>query len=182
MKSPDFDKVSKLLYELSEMCINKFSEAHPDKTFYAFSFDLNVEYGNVLLCANTEQAFQEVSSSYIERYNYGEAELRSLKRNFGDWKYQGFNLEFPEWNEAWGSVEREIEQYVFSDNIEDEEVDTFVNEFICMCTKVLLSLEANGAFNSLRKESNFYVDIMDHNENEEEAGERLSRLRAEFNA
>ena len=36
-----------------------FLAEHPSETFYAFAYDCNTEYGQVSLCLNSEEFFQE---------------------------------------------------------------------------------------------------------------------------
>lgn len=116
MNLPDLSLIETVLLRISEESILDFAREHPCETFYAFGFDCNAEYGDVLLCANTEADFAETAKEYIEEWNYGPDDLDSLRHNFGDWKYQGFNQSQAAWDEAWEPYRATIEQSTMSNH------------------------------------------------------------------
>ncbi|MDH3439177.1 MAG: DUF4303 domain-containing protein [Gammaproteobacteria bacterium] len=179
-KKPDLGRISQILFELSSNAIDRFASAHKDEKIYAFGFDLNVTYGEVLLCANTEAEFEETARRYVENWNYTDADLVDLKKNFGDWRYQGFNLDYENWDERWRPYAESIESYVLARDADEEEVSQFLAELIKSCSFVLLELEDSGILKSLNQEPGFYIQCIDHDEGNDEALERLERYRREL--
>ena len=179
---PNLEEIRKIIFELSKKCIERFSEANKDKVFYAFGFDLNAEYGDVLLCTNTEEEFKKTSQEYIDKWNYTGSDLADLKKNFGDWAYQGFNLDAPEWEESWQPYNSTIQEYLFNDNLDEDEYEAFIDNLIKTCTLALLDLEKSGYINQLNQEDDFYLLIMDHDENEDDAEARYIKIRNEYYA
>ena len=64
---------------------------------------------------NTEEDFEKTSQEYIKKWNYKEKDLEGLKLNFGDWKYQGFNLDYEEW-QGWYKYADAIKDYIIFDD------------------------------------------------------------------
>lgn len=178
-EKPDLIRIHQILFELSSDAVKRFAGEHKDKQFYAFGFDLNVTYGDVLLCANTETDFEETAQRYVKEFDYSDADLADLKKNFGDWRYQGFNLDYEEWNERWGPYRSTIESYVHAADLA-EEVSKFLTDLIKTCSIVLLELEEHGLLDLLNREPGFYIQCLDHDENEDEAQERFERYRREY--
>lgn len=178
-EKPDLGTIHQVLLDLSSNAVKRFAAEHEDKRFYAFGFDLNAAYGDVLLCANTEIDFEETSRRYIQKYGYTETELAGLKKNFGDWRYQGFNLDYEGWNERWGPCKAAIESFVHSADC-DEEVSNFLTDLIRTCSIVLLELEGRGLLKQLHREPGFYIQCLDHDENEDEAEHRFEKYRREY--
>ena len=179
-EKPDLGRIRQALVELSSAAIERFASEHGDTRFYAFGFDLNAAYGNVLLCANTEADFQRAAQKYVENWNYTDADFAHLKSNFGDWRYQGFNLDYPDWDDGWTPHSESIETYVFAEDAGEEEVAGFLADLIRTCAFALLDLENSGVLNQLNQEPDFYIQCIDHDENEDEARERFERYRREY--
>ena len=179
-EKPDLIQVHQILFELSSDAVKRFAAEHKDKQFYAFGFDLNVTYGDVLLCANTETDFEETAQWYSKKYDYTEADLVDLKKNFGDWRYQGFNLDYEDWNERWEPYRSAIDRYVDSTDLDEAEVSEFLTGLLKTCSIVLLELEEHGLLGLLNREPDFYIQCLDHDENEVEAQERFERYRREY--
>ena len=93
-------------------------------------------------------------------------DLARLKKSFGDWHYQGFNLDYEEWDERWRPISQSIDDYVFADEADEEEVGRFLSELIRTCSFVLLELEKSGVLGQLNQEPGFYTQCIDHDENE----------------
>jgi hypothetical protein len=84
MPSDDFDH--KKLKKYSIEAIAEFAKSHQNETFYGFSIDAT------MLCLNSEEAFKKTQKSYRKGGLDLSSELQclELKRNTGDWEYQGF--------------------------------------------------------------------------------------------
>ncbi len=173
------DKVEALLFELARKSIEEFFSSHAHESFYAFGFDCNAEYGDVLLCANTDAEFEKTKKHYVEQWNYqSEEQFCSLRRSFGDWTYQGFNMNQAGWNESWEAVEREIQSAhgIGQDwAVEDQELtEAFLQ---CVC-RVLIRLEQDPVFERISKTEDFIVQVCDHDEDIFTADARLAGVRA----
>lgn len=174
---PDLAAIEDALVALSLEAIARFAAEHPEETFYAFGFDCNADHGGVLLCLNTEAAFEETAAIYRERWNYSAQQLADLKRNFGDWQYQGFNQD-EGWKETWAPYSRAILE-VLGGDVDEEDRQRAVEELMrCFC-RALLRVEQAGALEALRREPGFYAQVVDHDEDEEQAAQRLAAVRAE---
>lgn len=179
---PDLDHVHRVLLELSVNAIGRFADEHKSERFYAFGFDLNAANGDVLLCANTEVAFEKTAQTYVETSGYTADDLAELKKNFGDWHYQGFNIDYEEWEEQWRPISQSIDDYVFADEADEEDVDRFLSELIRACSFVLFEVEKSGVLGQLNKEPGFYIQCIDHDENEYLARQRFEKYRHEYAA
>ncbi len=172
---PNLEEIEKTLFDLSVRSIDEFFKSQNQK-FYAFGFDCNALYGQVLLCANTLADFAITSSRYIERWNYSDSELNDLKRNFGDWKYQGFNLDQSFWEEGWGTISKNIETYLFDISTSEDDGDLYIEQLLESFSKVLIRLEEVGRLNVIKKETSFYIQIYDHDENPEDGDIRMKSV------
>lgn len=176
---PNLQELETTLFDLSSQAIRKFYSEN-STTFYAFGIDCNAIYGDVLLCTNTEDDFQKTAEYYIENWDYTEERLVSLRRNFGDWKYQGFNFDYPFWQKDWGEIAIEIESYVHHEAVSDEESERFVELLLQTFSKVLIRLEQSGELDIINKDSGFYVQLCDHDEDPENGDKRLAFVRQEL--
>jgi len=177
-EGPDLVQIRKVLFELCSAAVKRFADENQDKRFYAFGLDLNVTYGDVLLCANTELDYEETAARYVRDLGYTEDRLTDLKNNFGDWRYQGFNLDYEDWNTQWGPFRSAIDRYVHATDSE-EEVSKFMDELIKVSSFVLLDLNEHGLLKLLNREPGFYIKCLDHDEDEDEAERRFDRYRRE---
>ncbi len=131
------------------------------------------------MCLNTEADFLKVSQEYITNYNYGPEDLAGLKRNFGDWQYQGFNLEQSSWDAIWGPHRMAVDEYISSDDTTDEDIDIFIEEFLRMVCRVLIQIERSGVLDSIiQRDEGFFSQVVDHDESEDEAIARLEVVRS----
>ena len=87
-------KDTKLQELLNQIVIDtqKFLRENPTLQFYSVGFDCNAEYATILLCFNTEEAFQE-TLKYYQNGKFGdlyqtEEQILDLRFNTGDWDYQ----------------------------------------------------------------------------------------------
>ena len=85
-------KLQALLHQIV-VDTQKFLAENPALKFYSVGFDCNAEYAEILLCFNTEEAFQKTLKHY-QSGKYGhlyqtEEQIFDLRFNTGDWDYQG---------------------------------------------------------------------------------------------
>lgn len=179
MPPPNLAILESVLLNLTEASIRTFAAEHREESFYAFGFDCHACYGDILLCLNTEADFLKVSQEYITKYNYGPEDLAGLKRNFGDWQYQGFNLEQSNWDAIWGPHRMAVDEYISSDDTADEDIDIFIEKFLRMVCRVLLQIERSGVLDSIiQRDEGFFSQVVDHDEGEDEAIARLEVVRS----
>ena len=65
---PNWEELASLLLELTASEVKDFAESHDDEEYYGFFFDCHSEYGQVLLCVNTEEAHQRSLEEYRKRW------------------------------------------------------------------------------------------------------------------
>jgi hypothetical protein len=182
MTRPDLHKIENDLYSLAVQCLTEFADAHADERFNAFGFDCNAEYGNVLLCFNTEEHATATASEYAEKYGYGPEEIGSLRRNFGDWKYQGFNLDLATWK-PWREHEDAIEKYLnagIEDDFDEAEDEDLIGALMACFCRTVVRIEKSGVLDRVQRTSGFIIQAVDHDESPEETDERLEQIRAEL--
>lgn len=175
-QAPDLENVESTLFDLASTAIREFF-SKSSQTYYGFGFDCNAAYGDVLLCTNTESDFKETADKYIEDWNYSDEELASLKRNFGDWRYQGFNIDYPFWQKGWDSLATEIATYVFHDQTSDDESEQFVERLMVSFAAVLIRLEQSGELDVIQKDPDFYIQVYDHDEDPKTGDKRFQAVR-----
>jgi hypothetical protein len=179
----DWSQFESLLFDIASLDISDFAVAHPGEVFYGFAFDCNSEYGNVLLCLNTESDLQRQAGSYKtdnpDLYaNETIDDIRSeLRWNMGDWKYQNFNSK--SFDAAWSSLESSVLD-ICMDEEEDEE--TFMTptqeRFMNSVCRVLLRLERTHVIDSLSRTDDFKAYAADHDEDESDSWNRIAEIRA----
>jgi hypothetical protein len=150
--------------------VGNFAEAHGDETYYGFALDCHAYYANVLFCLNTPESLEKSVKHYAKDGSPEEIarQTEDLLWGLGDWKYQGFNLDSPDWPDAVPMLED------FAELPSDEDTE----EFLCVCCRALLRAEKNGAFDRLRKTPDFRVACIDHDEDVHGGDRRLDRIRA----
>lgn len=168
-----------LIVDITLKSIHDFLIDTPDKRFYVFGFDCNAEYGQIQLAMNTIEAFNESSIKYIKEWNYSQEDLTDLKANSGDWKYQGFNHKYTYW-QACLEFEEKIDKFIFSHSTSSSEAEKLVEKLMDMFTRALLRVEKSEVFKKIPKEKDFYIQIIDHDENPEDGVKRLERVRTEM--
>jgi len=87
-------KLQELLHQITIDTL-KFLSQNPTLQFYSVGFDCNAEYAEILLCFNTEEAFQKTlrhyqNGKYSDLYQT-EEDILDLRFNTGDWDYQGIS-------------------------------------------------------------------------------------------
>jgi uncharacterized protein DUF4303 len=172
-------RVEDELYGASVDALESFARDHPGETYYGFMFDCNADYGEVLLCLNTEEDLAERSRRHYPTYSQGEIDAE-LRWNPGDWRYQGFNTT-PPYAEAWDARWSAPQETIASARLVGEE-DEVNEEFLTTVCRVLVRMERNGVFDCLVRDNRFKVFVSDHDEAPEDAGTRLLRVRHDAGA
>ena len=165
--------VEKTLYDASLAALTRFAAEHLAERFYGFIFDVNADYGEVLLCLNTESALAEWARTHYPEYSTAKVE-EQLRWNAGDWEYQGFNTDEPysnEWEKSWSETKDRIAVAALED-------DDVCEEFLESVCRVLIRLERSPAFLRIQREAHFKTLVSDHDEDLEDSRERLARIRA----
>jgi hypothetical protein len=172
------------LLEIAATEIRSFAAGHGQETFYGFAFDCNSDFGNVLLCLNTEASLMSQAISYKQNHPelYGENSIEeiadSLRWNMGDWAYQGF--ESRDYASRWEKYSDAV-----SANCIDEEKDpkTFLGpvqrKFLETVCRVAIRLADSHAFATLRRTDDFKMFVADGEESESKAWDRLNRVRSQ---
>lgn len=185
-----WESLERTLMRLTTADLRQFAKKHPQETFYGFAFDCNSEYGELGLCANTNELLKAQRAapdpnaafwaSLDKKLGLGggspSAKQRKSRWDLGDWDYQGFNT--TAFDRAWRRFQSTITQ-----RCEGEEQDkrSFMTptqaRFMEAVCRVLVRLERGGAFDVLQRTRNFSTLAMDHEESESIARGRLQRVR-----
>jgi hypothetical protein len=176
--SIDWLQLQGRLYELCVDSLRHFADEHADESFYGFAFDCNADYGDVLLCLNTEEEFRKSSREFPdEPQEWLDTELRWGP---GDWKYQGFNTDFDDssqrFADGWKSYRAQISDDTVAQFHSRDALSTatlFV-ESVCL---VLIRMEHDNIFSCLQRSGNFEVFVCDHDESFEASRQRLATIR-----
>lgn len=181
MKEPDFHADEQRLLDETLRAIREFAGQHAEELFSYFAFDCNADYGEVLLCLDTEDnsiAQAKKHEAYVterrhEKLAYDDE--HSLKwaidtvqnpisgpvlpfnNNPGDFRYQGF---------AEVSFLDEWEDFVLDDDYPGEFEESGRDYLECKATvmfsRVIDALVDQCAFDCLRRTSPFYVGFAFH--------------------
>jgi hypothetical protein len=187
------------LFSLAMADIRRFADAHRDEQFYGFAFDCNSDYGQILLCLNTQESLRETALQYAtnppnkevwDRINkalgFPSDEQRETPAEYeqelcwslGDWKYQGFNTKA--FDSGWASFGTDVLNACMD---EEEDKETFLkptqDRFLRAVCRVLLRLEIEGGFQRLNRTDDFGTFVTDHDEPDEVAWHRLETVRNE---
>jgi hypothetical protein len=178
------------LLRLTKADLRQFAKKHPREVFYGFAFACNSEYGEVGLCANTNELLKAqrerpdpnatVWAAIDSKLGLGggaHAEPKRISRwELGDWDYQAFNSK--EFDRGW----RRFASIVIKRCMDEEQDErTFMTptqtRFMQAVCRVLVRLESDGAFDVLPRTRSFATLAMDHDEIESVARARLRRTR-----
>jgi hypothetical protein len=149
----------------------QFAAAHTGDTFYGLALDCNAYYADILLCANTNKSLDEavVSDTQADHSPDAIAHLRGeLRWSFGDWQYQGFNLDSAPWQRA---MDARLAALAGLPTAED------VEQFLVSCCRALIAVERGAAILKLNRTPDFQVACIDHDENFEQGQARLDAVR-----
>lgn len=132
--------------------ITKFAKEHQEETFYGFSID------GQLLCLNSEEQFEKKLAFYqeeLENFNTKE-QIAGLKKNPGDWQYQGF-AEFEDKNG--------FDNKMYLKHSEGEKEYQLTSDYAQSMDKVVANLIESNVFDLLKKSHNFYANRVELNYN-----------------
>src|SRR5688572_19257376 len=99
-----WEAIQETLYQATRRQLARFAAEHAGEPINGFAFDCNADYGEVLLCVNTEA---NLIATGHERWS------------LGDWKYHAFNLDGAaeeEWQNAWEELRDSISEAGFDDD------------------------------------------------------------------
>jgi hypothetical protein len=186
----DWSSLERTLFRLATADLRQFAKKHPREEFYGFAFDCNSQYGEVGLCANTnellkaQRAAPDPNAAFWAsldkklglRGGSPATKQRPSRWDLGDWDYQGFNT--TAFDRNWRRFQSTITKRCAE---EEQDQRTFMTptqaRFMEAVCRVLVRLERGGAFDVLQRTRNFSTLAMDHDESESMARARLKRMR-----
>ena len=169
------EKVKKQIIDFAVQGVENFLKENPNLEFYAFAFDCNAEDAGVSLCLNTESDFQKSLKDYqngeFPEYYQSDENINDLKFNTGDWEYQCFDTLDVFTNEEL--------QEIF-DELPDDDYKSwqeFVNNLLELFTESLVEFTKTETYRKIPKSRDFLAFCIDHDEDFEEAMERLGKYK-----
>jgi hypothetical protein len=170
LNSVDWRAFEAGLLDLLRQDLAAFVREHPGEVFYAIGLDCNALYADILLCANTPatlraRALDDPAASSEKAIARRE---KMLRWGFGDWEYQGFNLDLP------GGIERYKKLLPGHEEIPhpfDQEC------FLKAATRALITLQTSPEIELLSRTADFEVNCVDHDEDASAGKRRLARVR-----
>ena len=170
MNLPHTAQVKQQIVAFTEKAVAQFLQQHPDLSFYAFCYDLNMAYGEINLSLNTEQAFAETLQNYQthdpETYRQAEQQLL-LKYNSGDWAYACFDTLYV-WEQE---IEAELKRFLHDDN--DERLQVFLKELNDFFADCLAAFTQTPTYHAIPKTADFIAFSLDHDESPDVVLEQL---------
>ncbi len=147
-------KLQELLHQIV-IDTQKFLEKNPTLKFYSVGFDCNTEYAEILLCFNTEEAFQKTLKHY-QNGKYGdlyqtEEQILDLRFNTGDWDYQGISI-YTAFSE-----EELTEMY-------EDDYEKMQTEMMNFNYQLMQRFSQTACYKSIPKTDNFKPICIDHEE------------------
>lgn len=147
----DIPKMTKV----ATAAIFEFATSHPHEVFYSFAIDAN------MLCLNSLQQFEITLAEYRDKFpkHYlSDDDIRELRENTGDWKYQGFfHME---------------DSHGFDGNLYDEHYDLAgssadgrypSSDYAMAMSALVAALKQENAFKPLKQSEDFIATWSDHN-------------------
>lgn len=165
--------IKRKIIKFTEQSVADFLEKNKEKTFYAFCFDTNVEYGELNLSINTLEEFEKTlgyyQNNYPDDYNTDES-IFDLKYNSGDWTYNCFATVFV--------VEDKIEEHLSSvaDTLGFDEVDNCIERIREFFTECFLEFMETEVYKKIPKTDDFKAFCLDHDEDLEDFYIRIDKL------
>ena len=167
-------EIKKKLLKFTVKEVKKFLKENPDLKFYAFAYDCNSEYAEVNLCFNTIEDFNQ-TLNYYKNGKYGEdfksdEAIRDLKYNTGDWEYQCF--------ETINVLSEEKLEKIYNDFPDDDykSQNLFIEELMELFAECIIEFRASEVYESIPKSENFISFCIDHDEDFEDAEQRMLRI------
>lgn len=163
LKQELIDRIKNEVLAFAELRVGHFLEFYPGKAYYAFAFDCNAEYGEVNLCFNTEDDFQDTladyrSGAYADAYRTKEAVIE-LKFNTGDWEYQSIDTLYPI---------SELELSEIFDGLADDNFESWkkvIQEILIAFEDGLYLFKQTETYKKIPKTKGFIAFCADHDEN-----------------
>lgn len=151
------EKQQEFFFSFLTDSIDNYLLDHSDETFYAFALDCNIyEEGEINLCINTVDLWQETTEYYTEK-GYDREQLETMKYTTGDWDE----------NQRFASL------HLFDDWVEDEEAIQTVLDWLCQQMILLVESET---FKHIPKTEDFKLLVYDHDETIAASQERFEKL------
>lgn len=187
------NRMNEILQKIEEDT-RRFLEENPSLEFYSVGFDCSSEYARILLCFNTEDAFQDTLKQYQKKYGdsyKSEESVCRLRFNTGDWEYQGVSeytifsgeelLEMYKDDYKEMAVGMKNIDYQFIWNFCLEEMSQDEHEKICtdmmdFNRQLMLNFCKTQCFKSIPKTENFQPICIDHDEDELDALKRTKQV------
>lgn len=150
--------------------VQQFLQEHPGLVFYAFAFDCNAEYAEINLCLNTESDFSKsinhYQAKYLNSYN-NEEDIRDLRFNTGDWEYQCFDTIYVLTDEQLSEIFQAMPE-------DDHQTwQRFIGGLLTLFTAALQDFTETETYKSIPKTDNFTTFCIDHDEDFEDALNRI---------
>ena len=174
------------LVELSVDAISHFAESHKSESFYGLAFDCDSGEGQVLLCLNTRiaqaKAAVPVEGPFLEiQLAMTEAErLASAEWGLGDWKYQGFNIRAKAWKLGWRPCQAKVAESIgmLTLNSRHKQANEVRESFMQATCRALRRVADSERIGALRRDPDFSILSVDHDESPDAGRARLSSVLA----
>ncbi len=159
-KKPSYAKFDiNRMFFLSVEAIKKFSCAHTDEVFYAFSIDSS------FLCLNSIEKFDETLKNYQRQDSsyYSHEEINELKYNTGDWAYKDFYTLEEGFDEEFYSEHYHIP--FDNPNLTQAQLEAMQEQtpYHKAMEELLHKISTSGILNSLNQTKDFKVFLSEHN-------------------
>lgn len=163
--------LEKTLFELATAEVQYFAENHKPTDTYGFVIDCNAEYGDVMLCTNSE-----ANLAVMHQHDGIVAYTTEIQRwNIDSWKHHGFEVGSDDFETRWAPFSSALSERMCFKSVEDSTRETFLDSL----ARVLLRLESEGVLNCLNPTDDFRLCLVDHNEDHTDGFARLRRLASE---
>lgn len=165
----DWDAIEETLFTLSRDHLQEFLKTHRDETFYGFCIDCNSTYGGVCLAMNTPELLTQEAQRCIQDHRaYVGKKLQEvedeLRWEVSAWGYYDVS-KTETWDRDWKPIYEMISKLTSEqpDSAYDDGTD-IEEAFMQMACRVLLKLETDEPFESMRKSTDFRAICLDHDE------------------
>lgn len=174
MNQTQKEEIKKSLLDFTIKAVEKFLKENPTLEFYAFAYDCYAEYAEVNLCFNTEKAFKKTLKNYqkkeFSRYYQAVSKIENLKYNAEDWECQCIDTTY--------ILTEEQLTNIFNDLPDDNYASwkKFVEKLMKLFCECLIDFTKTETFKKIPKTNGFIIFCIDHDENFENAIEKLKML------
>ena len=166
----------KRIVNFTEVAVKLFLDKNPNLEFYAFAFDCNAEYAEINLCFNTEDDFKNTLASYqsgeFSEYYQDDAQIKELRFNTGDWRYQSFDTFYL-------LTETELNE-IFIKLPEDDYAswNMFLEDLMEVFCESLITFTNTTTYARIPKTFDFLEFCIDHDEAFDKAEHRINKVRS----